>query len=58
MTTTDTFNVRNSVFAGVDVRCAEIQVIDQYLRVLAEDSELLGSYLAALGAKAATPTLW
>ena len=48
----------NSVFAGVDVRCAEIQMIDQYLRLLAEDSELLGSYLAALGAKAAAPTLW
>ena len=48
----------NSVFAGVDVRCAEISVIDQYLAVLAKDSELLGSFLAALGAKAATPTLW
>lgn len=48
----------NSVYASIDVRCAEIQVIDQYLQVLAEDSELLGGYLAALGAKAAAPTLW
>ncbi len=48
----------NSVFAGMDVRCVDIASISQFLMVLAEDSELLGSYLAALGAKAAAPTLW
>ncbi len=48
----------NAVFASVDVRCAEIPAIFQYLHVLAEDSELLGGYLAALGAKTAAPTLW
>ena len=48
----------NSVFASLDVRCADIASISQFLMVLAEDSELLGSYLAALGAKVTAPTLW
>ena len=48
----------NSVFAGLDVSCDQIGVISRYLRILADDSELLGGFLAALGAKAAAPTLW
>lgn len=52
------FMSSNSVFASIDIRCSEIHMIDEYLQVLAEDSELLGGYLSALGAKAAAPTLW
>ncbi|MEN9301307.1 MAG: hypothetical protein RLZZ254_1088 [Actinomycetota bacterium] len=48
----------SSVFASIDIRCTDIANIDQYLRILADDSKLLGSFLAALGAKAASPTLW
>lgn len=48
----------NAVYAGIDVRCSDIDTIDEYLRVLADDSRLLGTYLAALGAKNSTPTLW
>lgn len=47
-----------SVFASIDVRCTDIARIDDYLFMLADDSALLGNYLAALGASEATPALW
>ncbi len=46
------------MFASIDVRCTDIARIDEYLIMLADDSALLGNFLAALGAAQATPALW
>ena len=46
------------MFASIDVRCTDIAHIDEYLIMLADDSALLGNFLAALGAAEATPALW
>jgi len=39
----------NSVFACADLRCSDLRHLEDHLRGFVNDSELLGSYLAALG---------
>jgi len=39
----------NSVFACADLRCGDLRHLEDHLRGFVNDSELLGSYLAALG---------
>lgn len=47
----------DSVFASLDIRCTELGAIEEYLQLLVDDSELLGGYLAALGASTLVPML-
>lgn len=39
----------NSVFACADLRCSDLHHLEDHLRGFVNDSEMLGSYLAALG---------
>ena len=48
----------NSVFACADLRCSDLHHLEDHLRGFVNDSEMLGSYLAALGVSGGDMSLY